>query len=110
MTYSWQIKQLVTRTTTSADGVELLDSVVTIHWNRVGLKDDGDTAHINGYTTLDTSNTASSVFVAFNDLTEETVIGWLDNEITPTIIEEYNSKIDAKMAKVDEVTRAVPWS
>ena len=110
MNYSWQIKQLVTRTSTSADGVELLDSVVTIHWNRVGLKDDGDTAQINGYTTLDTSSTAAGDFVAFNDLTEETVIGWLDTAITPTLIEDYNAKIAGKMAKVDEVTRAVPWS
>lgn len=110
MTYSWLIQKLVTRTETSSDSAELSDAVVIVHWKRIGVNSDGDSATINGYTTLSTGEVAASDFVAFNDLTEETVIGWLNTANSSSVIDDYNSKISNKLRAVDETTRATPWS
>ena len=109
MTYTWQVINLITRTELSSDGVSLSDVVVNVHWRRSGIDDDGNTAKINGYTPLNGTGIASSEFIGFNDLTEETVIGWLDTANADRI-DEYNAKILAKIAKTGETTQAVPWS
>lgn len=110
MNYSWLIQKLVTRTEQSSDSAELSDAVVQVHWKRIGINDDGDSASINGYTTLSTAEVASADFVAFNDLTEEVVINWLNTVNSSSTIDDYNSKIDGKLRGVDEIIRAVPWS
>ena len=110
MNYSWAIQNLVTRNETNSDSAELTDAVVVVHWKRIGINDDGDTASINGYTTLDASSTADDSFVAFADLTEETVVGWLDTVNSSSVIDDYNAKISGKIRAADEITRAVPWS
>lgn len=107
MTYTWQVINLITRTELSSDGVSLPEAVVNIHWRRSGVDDDGNTASINGYAPLDTSNVLAANFVGFNNLTEDVVTGWLDSTL-PT--EDYNAKIVAKIAKTGEITKAVPWS
>ena len=58
MTYSWLIQKLVTRTETRSDSAELSDAVVIVHWKRIGVNGDGDSATINGYTTLSTGEVA----------------------------------------------------
>ena len=109
MTYTWQVINLITRTETSSDGVSLPEAVVNIHWRRYGVDDAGNTATINGYAPLDVSNIPVSQFIGFNDLTEAKVIEWLD-DVNADMIEDYNAKIIAKIAKANEVTKAVPWS
>ena len=109
MTYTWQVINLITRTETSNDGISLPEAVVNVHWRRLGVDGDGNTASINGYAPLNVSNINTADFIGFNDLTEETVISWLDT-VNADMIEDYNAKIVAKIAKTGEVTKAVPWS
>lgn len=109
MTYSWQIINFVTRNEVNSDGASLENAVVSIHWKRSGIDSDGNTAAINGYTPLVASDVDASSFITFADLTEETVTEWLDTANAGNL-GEYNAKIDAKIAKTGETTRAVPWS
>lgn len=109
MTYSWQILNFVTRDEVNGDGVTLSNAVVNIHWKRNGIDSEGNTANVNGYTSLTASSVAGDDFVAFNDLTEETVTTWL-NTANADLIASYDEKILSKLAKSSETTRAVPWS
>jgi hypothetical protein len=109
MTYSWQILNFVTRNEVNGDGVSLENAVVSIHWKRSGIDSDGNTAAINGYTPLVASGVDAGSFITFADLTEDTVKTWLDTANAGDLA-EYNAKIDAKIAKVGETTRAIPWS
>ena len=109
MTYSWQILNFVTRNEVNGDGASLENAVVSIHWKRSGIDSDGNTAAINGYTSLVAAAVDAGSFIAFADLTEDTVTGWLDTA-NSVRLRDYNAKITAKIAKAGETTRAVPWS
>ena len=109
MTYTWQVINLITRTELSSDGVSLPEAVVNIHWRRVGVDDNSNTASVNGYAPLETTGVLAADFISFNDLTEENVTTWL-NSVLADKIDSYNTKIVAKIAKSGETTKAVPWS
>ncbi|MGY8865173.1 MAG: DUF7936 family protein [Methylophagaceae bacterium] len=109
MTYSWQILNFVTRDEVNGDGASLENAVVSIHWKRSGIDSGGNTAAINGYTSLVASDVDASSFITFADLTEDTVTGWLDTA-NSVRLSDYNAKINTKIAKAGETTRAVPWS
>tara|TARA_X000000950_G_C13693072_1_gene568919 strand:- start:433 stop:774 length:342 start_codon:yes stop_codon:yes gene_type:complete len=109
VTYTWQILNFITRDEVNDDGVTLSDAVVNIHWKRSGVAGDGSTASINGYTSLGASSVVEADFVSFNDLTEDVVTGWLDTA-NANLIGTYNAKIQAKIDKNSETTRAIPWS
>jgi len=109
VSYTWQILNFITRDEVNSDGVTLSDAVVNIHWKRSGVAGDSSTASINGYTTLVAADVSESDFIAFTDLTEEIVTGWLDTA-NANLIGTYNAKIQAKINKNSETTRAIPWS
>jgi hypothetical protein len=69
----------------------------------------GNEVAINGYTSLVASDVDASSFITFADLTEDTVTGWLDTA-NSVRLSDYNAKINTKIAKAGETTRAVPWS
>lgn len=110
MNYSWQIVKFNTRNQTNVDGVSLPNSVVSIKWKRTGIDDAGNTGTVLGYTNLSAENVSEASFVAFESLTEETVVGWLESTISVEALSRYNDKIQQKINKKTTVERAVPWS
>lgn len=110
MTYSWQIVKFDTRDQTNSDGVVLSDAVVRIKWRRIGVDSDGNTAKVVGYTVLSAHETAQADFTTFADLTEETVIGWLNTLNSEASINAYNLKIQESINKLVTTERAIPWS
>ena len=69
-TYKWKINALDVNINEGNDS----DVVYCVHWS-YSVEEDGTTAHIIGTHSLEYD---SENFVAYEDITEETVIGWLE--------------------------------
>lgn len=109
MDYSWQIVKFDTRDQTNSDGINLANAVVRVKWKRTGIDADGNTGRIVGYTNLSAENVPEASFVAFESLTEETVVGWIESTLSSEKLSEYNNKIQDKINKKFTTERAVPW-
>lgn len=110
MNYSWQIVKFNTRDQTNVNGVSLSNSVVRVKWKRTGVDAEGNTGTVLGYTNLSAENVSEASFVAFESLTEEMVVGWLESVISAESLSRYDDKIQEKINRKTTTERAVPWS
>ena len=86
VTYEWQVSNMERNL---ADG-----GVTIVHWNCVGTENE-ISARSYG-TTSHTPDASASDFVAFDDLTEDVVLGWVHASLDRDEIEaSIASKIDA---------------
>jgi hypothetical protein len=109
MTYTWQIVKFDTKDQINSEGVTLSDSVVKVKWRRVGTNSDNATASVVGYTTLSAATTTESDFAAFDTLTKETVIGWLESTMSADLIASYDATISSKLSNKGVTEKARPW-
>jgi hypothetical protein len=77
ITYTWSVANMERNT---ADG-----GVTVVHWRCEGA--DGDTTASRYGTTSHTPDTSASDFVAYDSLTEATVLGWVHNGVVKADIE-----------------------
>ena len=114
ITYTWQITNLK-----KYDEFEdNIDVVVHARWKRVGTDEDGNTGEFNGATPLrlpdSGSANVSGSFTPFEQLTEETILGWIKNEIASLngyeehIVSAITKQIDAKKKPLKDVAM-LPW-
>lgn len=81
ITYTWQILELIVETN---ENNELKDVVSQIKWQLKATDDTDGLSHLtSGREQLDPPE--SLKFVAFEDLTEELVTGWLETSMVKTI-------------------------
>lgn len=109
MTYSWQIVNFETVDQVNGDGVTLTDSVISVQWIRTGTEGD-QSASVIGYHKLSAADVSADDFISFSDLTEATVIGWLESGISDELITSYNTSIQQKIERRGNTTRNIPWS
>ena len=110
MTYTWEVTSLKTQNQTNADGDALENAVVQTYWKRTGTDADGNVGSFSGATPFTATNTPAGSFVAFADLTEATVLGWIKAVVVGGYEEHVNSQIQNQ---IDEQTIAeadMPWS
>lgn len=111
-TYSWEVNSLINKTVSGNP-----KTVVQISAFRVATdSDSGVMVHSGEEINFIESEINLSSLVPFNDLTEETVTGWIESSIS----EEYLSEIDSILQKLltDAVEEAAnpklvdapPWS
>ena len=87
ITYTWSVANMERNT---AD-----DGVITCHWYCLGTDADGNSARSYG-TTSHTPDPSAAGFIAFADLTEATVLGWVHGSVDKDATEAaIASKIDA---------------
>jgi hypothetical protein len=110
MTYSWTIIKFETRDQVNSDGVTLENAVVTVKWKRDGVDSNGTTGSVLGYTVLSAETVAQGDFVAFDSLTEELVIGWIENSLSAERLAEYNTAIQEQINKQSSTERTPPWA
>ena len=105
ITYTWKVTSLKTKT----EGRNA-DAVVRTYWEKIGTDENGNTGTFSGATPFSSANTEN--FVAFADLTEEAVLGWIRAEVTGDYEEEVNWQIQKQIdEKVDPITEApMPWA
>ena len=110
MVYSWKVIKLVTQDVVNADGATLTDAVTRVQWIRTGTTDDGTkAADVVGWFEPSADNVAASDFIAFADLTENTVIGWLEAGINARRLSSYNNRIQEKIKAGGAEEKALPW-
>jgi len=74
LTYSWKITGLKKTNVPSAN---LTDVVVGTRWEVTGTDADGNSGAFQGATPFRASEVDPNNFIDWNDLTEETVLGWI---------------------------------
>ena len=81
--------------------------VTTVHWRAVGV--DGEhSADVYGAIGLERGED----FVAFDDLTEEVVVGWVKDKLGEESVTSYETSIANQIAekKAPKTARGLPWA
>ena len=114
VTYSWGITQMTKKTVGEHENV-----ILHARWELIGTEGTtGTEGRFIGATPIDFDSGSVDEFVAFGDLTEELVIGWVSSSVThPTngywhhISEQIQKGIDEVDDAVEEVQEdGLPWS
>jgi hypothetical protein len=108
--YKWTIFKLETKKEGSNT-----DSVVTVHWSRVGVEgtggeegEEGDTVRATRIGSTNFTSIGKDSFVPFADLTHDTVLGWVKAEVDESVLD---TAIAADIAEKDnpKVSKELPW-
>ncbi len=110
MTYTWEITSLKTQNQTNADGDTLANSVVQTYWKKTGTDADGNTGSFSGATPFTAANTPADSFVAFADLTEDAVLGWVKAVVVGGYEEHVNGQIQSQIDEQTVQEPDMPWS
>ena len=111
-TYVWEVTSLRKRDAVNSEGATLSGAVVQTYWKVTGTDGSGNTGEFSGATPFDASNVPAGSFVAFEDLTENTVLGWIqavvnaDQGYADHISERIAHQIDEE--QVEDAT--MPWA
>lgn len=108
MTYEWQILNITTQDEVNSQGETLADSVVRVKWKKIATDENGNKASYLGYSTFTSENTLASDFIQYADLTEDVVIGWIQNWLTTTNY-TVDESLRLKLEKIKKEERALPW-
>lgn len=105
VTYTWKVKSVKT---CMVDGQE--DYVFQTYWIKTGTDEQGNEGTFSGATPFEPETSGS--FTPFDQLTEEQVIGWIQQVVVGDYEQHVNDQIqraiDAKKAAV--ANPALPWA
>ena len=109
MNYTWEITSIKRKDTSTLNNI-----IVQTYWRKTGTDENGNTGSFAGATPFDLSTVDPENFVAYEDLTEEMVLGWIQSVVVGGYEEHVNEKIaeeiDQQANPVTEVTEGFPWS
>lgn len=112
LTLSYEVTNLKVKDEVNSDGVTLQNAVCQTYWKCIGTDSDGNTGEFSGATPFSAATVSEGAFVAFEDLVEETVIGWIqavvdgDASYKAHITEQIQRTIDQELIQ----DRAMPWA
>ena len=103
--YTWEITGLKTKT----EG-ENKEAVIQTYWKKIGKEDDGNEGSFSGATPF--TSVDADPFVAFKDLKEADVLGWIQAVVVDDYEKHVNGviqdQIDALVSPVVEAD--LPWA
>ena len=109
MNYTWEITSIKRKDTSTLSNI-----IVQTYWKKTGTDENGNTGSFSGATPFDLSTVDPENFVAYENLTEEMVLGWIQSVVVGGYEEHVNEKIaeeiDKQVNPVTEVTEGFPWS
>ena len=112
-TYAWEVTGLKKKNTVNSAGETLSGAVVQTYWKCTGTDENGESADFAGATPFSAADVPAGSFVPFEQLTEETVLGWIRNVVDNDA--SYWEHIQERIAKqiddraIEEVS-AMPWA
>lgn len=116
-TYEWKVTSLKVKNEVNVNNEELPNAVVQTYWEVSGTNADGVTGTFSGATPFTAKKVPSGEFVAFEELTEETVLSWIQADVNNNpvykkhIDEQIQRMIDDKNQVVREIPKAgLPWA
>lgn len=108
ITYTWKVKGLKK---TTAGG--LSDVIIGTQWECKGADEDGNEGTFNGATPFKAADVNVDEFVEFADLTEATVLSWIQPVVTggywDHVREQIQKQIDQKKNPIVDVNE-MPWA
>ena len=113
VTYSWSITQMTKKTVGEVENV-----VLHSRWELIGTEGTtGTQGRFIGATPIDFNTGSVDEFVAFGDLTQELVIGWVSSSVTGPngYWDHISEQIQKGIDEVDDASEEVgdenlPWS
>lgn len=97
--YTWRITGLKK----NGDG-----TVVQTYWIKEGTDEHGHKGSFAGATPF-TADPSDAGYIAFDDLTEADVIGWIQDIVVGDYEEHVNAQIQKQIDAIHVVDAAVPW-
>jgi hypothetical protein len=107
--YTWKLTSLKKRNSGSLNGV-----VFQTYWQKTGTDENGNTGSFSGATPFDPAQVDPNNFTPFDQLTEETVLGWIQAIVTGSyeqhVNEQIQRQIDEKVNASEEIgSGKFPW-
>jgi len=110
-TWAWEVTSLKKKDQVNSEGATLEGAVVQTFWKVTGTDSGGNVGEFSGATPFTAVNVPAGSFAAFDDLTEDTVLGWIQNIVNAD--QGYANHIGERVAaQIDEETvqdAAMPW-
>lgn len=110
MTYTWKVKNLKT---TNVPGTNLNNVVVATRWTITGTDEDGNSATYEGATPFRFEEVDQNNFIDFNNLTEETVLSWIQEVVIGDYLKRPQEEIQKQINKFKNPVSDVhyfPWA
>jgi len=99
ITYTWEITNL--RKAPQLDGMQ--NVLVHVRWKKIGTDENGTTGEFQDATPL--SAPQAEGFTAYEDLTKEQVLGWVQAVVVGTYEQHVNEQIQKQITKKND-----PWA
>lgn len=94
-TYSWDCKTVDTYPTQDS----FSDVVYNVHWRLTGTDESGEhSATVIGTQTISVETIDAETFVAFESLTHDDVVGWVETEMGAERVAELQASVDSQIA------------
>lgn len=110
LTLSWEVTGVKTKNEINTDGDTLSDAVVQTYWKCTGTDADGNEGSFSGATPFTAIGIPESEFVAFDSLTEETVLGWIKNTVVGGYLEHVQEQIQKQIDSSTIQEPSLPWA
>jgi hypothetical protein len=110
MQYTWQVTGLKTKDEVNEQGETLPNAVVQTYWKKIGVDDQGNEGSFSGATPFTADNVPAGEFVPFDQLTEETVLGWIQAVVVDSYEEHVNSMIQKQIDAKAIHEPPLPWA
>jgi len=117
LSYTWKIDSLKVKDETNTDGASLPKAVYQTFWTITGTNSAGQSGSWSGATPFSAANVPAGSFVAFEDLTEDVVLGWIQNVVNADagykahIDERIEQAIEEEFGGAENIeTAALPWA
>lgn len=111
-TYKWEVTGLRKRDQVNSNGETLPGAIVQTYWKVTGTDADGNEASFSGATPFTAVEVPAGEFVAFENLTEETVLSWIRASVEGPAgyMDHINERIQNEIDKTAETDAALPWA
>ena len=111
ISYYWKVTQMTKKTIGDNENV-----ILHVRWELTGTESTtGTVCTFSGATPLDFDPSSTDEFVAFGELTEEIVIGWIQQVVVGSYWDHVVERITEQIEKTDDPEEEVkeellPWS
>jgi hypothetical protein len=109
LTYTWKVTGIKTRDEVNAEGETLQNAVVQTYWQKIGTDAEGNEGTFSGATPFTAKDVPSGEFVPLAELTEETVIGWIQGVVVGSYEEHVNGMIQKQIDDKTITDVPLPW-
>jgi hypothetical protein len=110
LTYTWKVTGIKTRDEVNAEGETLQNAVVQTYWQKIGTDAEGNEGTFSGATPFTAKDVPSGEFVPLTELTEETVIGWIQAVVVGGYEEHVNGMIQKQIDDKTITDVKLPWA